>query len=560
MVAKTKNTPPQGATLIDRFLQEQQQLTAVDRFSSWHEQEDTPAQAKHYKALLPAEPPKEGQQYAFDVDLDACSGCKSCVTACHNQNGLDDGEAWRDVGVLVGGSTALPVIQHVTSACHHCIEPACLEGCPVLAYDKDPVTGIVKHLDDQCIGCQYCVFKCPYDVPKYNKQLGIVRKCDMCSDRLAADEAPACVAACPNEAIRITVVDQAQVVEDCETNTFLPGAPDPDYTLPTTNYHTDRVMPRNLLPADRHSTVTNEPHLPLVAMLVLTQLSVGVFLIDWLAVNVLRLSGDALSRPSHVIVAFVLGMTALAASTLHLGRPLYAFRAIVGLRTSWLSREILAFGVFAGLVSVYAASRAWLQGSAAFVEGLSAAVVIAGVVGVFCSVMIYHDTRRPFWRFGPTAVKFTLTALVLGLATVLVAHLIDSMVYGDAGMSSALRDWGRFLCLSLAGCSVAKLVVEFGILVHLKDRKLTAQRRSAGLLVGPLSRVTLVRVAVGLFGGVVLPLLLAADAVNDVSHGAMRFAAPAVVAIFCLTLLGELLERYSFFAAVVAPRMPGGHA
>jgi len=59
-------------------------------------------------------------------------------------------------------------------------------------------------------------------------------------------------------------------------------------------------------------------------------------------------------------------------------------------------------------------------------------------------------------------------------------------------------------------------------------------------------------------GGVVIPLLLAADAGNAVSHGAMRFAMQAGVFIFLLTMIGELLERYLFFAAVVAPKMPGG--
>ena len=77
---------------------------------------------------------------------------------------------------------AEPYQQTVTTACHHCVEPACLEGCPVLAYEKDAETGIVRHLDDQCIGCQYCVLKCPYDVPKYSAKRGIVRKCDMCYD------------------------------------------------------------------------------------------------------------------------------------------------------------------------------------------------------------------------------------------------------------------------------------------------------------------------------------------------------------------------------------------
>ena len=147
------------------------------------------------------------------------------MTACHSLNGLDPGEIWRDVGMLHGGTSELPVMQHVTAACHHCIDPACLNACPVMAYEKNPLTGIVKHLDDQCIGCQYCIFACPYDVPKYNKKKGIIRKCDMCSSRLAVGEAPACVQACPHQAIRITIAVRQDVIESCQTNQFLPGAP-----------------------------------------------------------------------------------------------------------------------------------------------------------------------------------------------------------------------------------------------------------------------------------------------------------------------------------------------
>ena len=184
-----------------------------------------PLQARYYRDLIPLNAPKQGEQYAFEVDLDSCSGCKACVTACHNLNGLDEDEVWRKVGLLSGGSSQLPVIQHVSTACHHCVEPACMEGCPVLAYEKDPITGIVRHLDDQCIGCQYCVLKCPYDVPRYSKKMGIVRKCDMCSSRLAVGEAPACVQACPNEAIRITVVNKEAVSAKAAANLFLPGRP-----------------------------------------------------------------------------------------------------------------------------------------------------------------------------------------------------------------------------------------------------------------------------------------------------------------------------------------------
>ena len=195
-------------TLVDEFLAEQGCTSAVERFSTAHDRLDAsaaPTQARWYRDLLPASAPGPGQQYAFEVDLDACSGCKACVAACHSLNGLDEGEAWRDVGLLVGtGDNAL--LQPVTTGCHHCAEPGCLEGCPVDAYSKDPVTGVVQHHDDQCIGCSYCTLTCPYEVPQYDAGRGIVRKCDLCHDRLAEGEAPACVQACPTEAIRIAIV------------------------------------------------------------------------------------------------------------------------------------------------------------------------------------------------------------------------------------------------------------------------------------------------------------------------------------------------------------------
>ncbi len=199
----------EGRTLIDDLLADEQLLTPVATFSRKHERQTLPAQAKYYSDLIPLSSPAPGEQYAFAVDLDACTGCKACVTACHNLNGLDDDETWRDVGVLFGGTVLEPVQQTITTACHHCVDPACMNGCPVNAYDKDPVTGIVRHLDDQCIGCQYCIWKCPYDVPKYSKKRGIVRKCDMCASRLAVREAPACVQACPTEAITITLVNKS---------------------------------------------------------------------------------------------------------------------------------------------------------------------------------------------------------------------------------------------------------------------------------------------------------------------------------------------------------------
>jgi Fe-S-cluster-containing dehydrogenase component/DMSO reductase anchor subunit len=534
----------------------------VERFSQLHESNDLPAQAKYYAALMPASAPKPGQQYAFEVNLDGCSGCKACVTACHTLNGLDGDETWRDVGLLHGGDSDLPVLQHVTAACHHCLDPACLNVCPVKAYEKEPATGIVRHLDDQCIGCQYCMLACPYDVPKYNRRLGIVRKCDMCSERLDVGEAPACVQACPNRAIRITVVGQHEVIENCQTGQFLHGGPDPTFTLPTTNYTTRRVLPRNMVPADYYTVRPEHAHLPLVFMLVLTQLSVGAFLVGLVLDYCAGQSPAATVRPLHSAAALIFAMTALGASVLHLGRPLYAFRALIGLCNSWLSREILAFGIFAVLATAYSVA-VWQPslrltdspgGTQPAVRALGTGVIVAGLCGVGCSVMIYQCTQRSFWNGSATALKFLFTTLILGsAATVLTSAaagwlerltLRDSLANGGFGL---LR-----LLVALAG---TKLLFEFAFLRHLRDRRNTLAKRSAILLTGPLARASLCRFGLGFLGGVLLPGLALLDSSAASSNQVvMGFV---FVASFAACLAGELLERYLFFTAVVAPRMPG---
>ncbi len=541
----------EGPTLIELLLREQQQLSAVEQFSRDHNL--APDQAKYYSKLLPASPPGAGQQYAFEVDLDRCSGCKACVTACHAMNGLDERETWRDVGLLIGGTTANPIMQHVTTACHHCLEPGCLIACPVDAYEKDPLTGIVKHLDDQCFGCQYCTLACPYDVPKYHREKGIVRKCDLCADRLAVGEAPACAQACPHEAIAIQVVNVAEVRENAEADPFLPAAPEPYLTLPTTTYKTSRVFPRNLLPADYYSLNPQHPHWPLIVMLVLTQLSVGAFAVGMALDFLLDSSLMKTFRPIHATIALGFGLTALAASTLHLGRPQFAFRAIIGLRHSWLSREIVAFGAFAGAACLYSAA-AWYPGVPDFViRALGWAVFAAGFAGVFCSVMIYAFTRREFWSFSRSATKFFSTSVLLGLAAAWLSILILGLLRDQSGADRLIQAHGGNLARALMFASAFKLAYEGFLFQHLFAWRNSALKRSALLTVGPLLNVTFARFALGFLGGIAMPAFLLQEAGQ-----ADRIATTIVVAmIFAACFAGEILERYQYFAAVSAPRMPG---
>jgi formate dehydrogenase iron-sulfur subunit len=523
--------------LIDELLAEQQRLTPVERFAKRHDRADLPAQARYYRDLIPSALPTRRQQYAFAVDLDVCSGCKACVSACHSLNGLEENETWRDVGLITGSESGKPYLQTVTTACHHCLEPACLEGCPVLAYDKHPETGIVRHLDDQCIGCQYCTMKCPYDVPKYSHRLGIVRKCDMCTDRLTVGEAPACVQACPHEAIVIRLVDVAEVNATTSAGTqIVPGAFDSAYTKPTTKYFSKRGIPKNAEPADEHALRLEHPHWPLIIMLLFSQLAVGVFLI----VAVMAMVSGSSSPP--VALAATIGFAALhaglGASVFHLGRPLGAWRFFLGLRTSWMSREILAFAIFA-LVAFVGTALCWIIPDSVYTRAGLAGAAVVGLMAVFTSVMIYADTRRAWWALASTAARFYGATVVLGATA--VAAVLSTIAASEATFRVAM-------VFSIAARTIFFIWETLRSMRAVGDFS-SPSHRSEKTIRTLLPWFGWVRLGVFVLGTLVsMVALIASGPVSSLAAGlALAFA-----------LFAHLLERFGFFTAVVAPRMPGG--
>src|SRR6185312_13197148 len=100
----------------------------------------------------------------------------------------------------------------------------------------------------------------------------------------------------------------------------------------------------------------------LILMTVFTQMAVGAITAMSASES---LAGSAIARMQAAAVVLI-ALFALGASTLHLGRPIYAFRALSMWRRSWLSREVLFFSLFsmaaiayAGLLWIHAASAAY---------------------------------------------------------------------------------------------------------------------------------------------------------------------------------------------------------
>jgi formate dehydrogenase iron-sulfur subunit len=152
------------------------------------------------------------------VDLVRCMGCRSCQVAC---------KAWNDnageITLCLGcydnppdySADTWSLIQFnevelgsdlhwvfIKRQCFHCEHPACASACPVQALHKQE-NGPVVYDAGRCIGCRYCMVACPFHVPRtdFNEVLPLIEKCTFCADRLSEGLEPACVKACPTDAL-----------------------------------------------------------------------------------------------------------------------------------------------------------------------------------------------------------------------------------------------------------------------------------------------------------------------------------------------------------------------
>ncbi len=167
----------------------------------------------------PAPGIRRSPEYAKLVDISRCIGCKGCEVACKEWNELrieptfnfGSYQSHQDLSPDTWLLMRFKEIQDQETgslewlikkdACLHCEEPGCLYACPAPGAIVQYENGIVDFNQEHCIGCQYCVSGCPFDIPRFNAETRKVYKCNMCVDRVEAGLEPACVKTCPTNAI-----------------------------------------------------------------------------------------------------------------------------------------------------------------------------------------------------------------------------------------------------------------------------------------------------------------------------------------------------------------------
>jgi len=166
------------------------------------------------------------------VDVTTCIGCKACEVACVEWNAYPFRETtfnntyqtmpdteWNYYNLIrfnehqfADGSFGWLMRK---DQCMHCADPGCLRACPADGAIVQYTNGIVDFNQENCIGCQYCLTGCPFNIPKFNSESKKVFKCTLCSDRVNVGLEPACIKACPTGCLHFgTKADMKELAEN----------------------------------------------------------------------------------------------------------------------------------------------------------------------------------------------------------------------------------------------------------------------------------------------------------------------------------------------------------
>lgn len=473
----------------------------------------------------------------FLFDLNRCTGCNACELACSTENELGWGRSWREVVPFNPERQPGMPSFHLSVACHHCEEAPCLSQCPTLAITRDPETGAVLVDEGRCIGCRYCSWVCPYDVPRFDESSSVMTKCTSCNHRLHEGKEPACVEACPTAALGWGPLEGDPTVRGFPTANvgarirFTPLRRDAEraastWELPAEVAEFYGSTSRGVVAGAADSLADANPSAAALAgtgvptrvgqtslrseapLWLFTTGAAG--LVGWIL---------AAARGAVAVNPFVfasLAAVTLALSTFHLGRPLRAWRAISNLRRSRLSREIGAYGAFLGGGVLMLIRGGQPPAALALLTG------VLGLIALFSMDRVY-DPVRP-----------------AGGGRL---HSADVVLTGPLFASVLLHATGAFMVLA-----------SIKLILYARDAMRARRSPGAGGSAGPgarsgVTRVVVVRGVLRVGVGLILPPLL-----WSLWPGLWPgWAALSVAA-------GELLDRAEFYQGLeISPPLVAHH-
>jgi|WetSurMetagenome_2_1015567.scaffolds.fasta_scaffold03296_8 Fe-S-cluster-containing dehydrogenase component/DMSO reductase anchor subunit len=396
----------------------------------------------------------------FLFDHTRCVACNACTAACILENGWSihprvvysyNSEAFQSLPVL-----------NLSLACNHCETATCLEGCPSASYFRDTLTGAVIIESTRCIGCKYCKWNCPYDAPKFDTENRVIEKCNFCYTLLNDSISPACTTSCPTGALKFGDLT------DTVSENIPPWFPDKQLNPSIKFISGMNEIPLRIFPEEsfergiqqsllKTKSITGE--LSLLLFSFLTTLSVGI-LISSLIWG---------TFPSIIVQSTFLLLAGLI-SLSHLGKPLRAWRAVINLKRSPLSREIVLFGIYflISLITVF--------------FQLPGMLIVSSMIGLILlisidSVYVYSDKRKSTILHSGQAfltslliVSF-LTRSILPFVFIAIIKLISSsylmIINKNNGMFPGIRFVRIALLIITGSCLVSSISSTDPVLISL---------------------------------------------------------------------------------------------
>lgn len=401
----------------------------------------------------------------FIFDKNKCVGCSACAVACINQNGFQSPEKWRNISESHAAHSPGIPLYYLSLACNHCDDSPCLYNCPANAYHKDQKTGAVIHDENKCIGCKYCTWACPFDAPKYYYNEGVIHKCTFCYERIDDGLKPACANLCPTGALDFQKTKFTS--EESAVSSPVPVNVGANIKIVELRKKEAPLIDPGLFKMT-HNYIDKKPDQKITAV---KEIPLLLFTFVISVLTALFSSGitDNFTFYGKTGI-FLTAVFASGLSLLHLGRKERAWRSVINLKKSWLSREIAAYSVWMG---------------ALFLDFfvLSLPLILKISVSLLLVVAVDMLYTRAMWKWktsfhpGNTfLISLNILTLLLGLPYLLVIILIlrSVLLISHSGSYSHRLAVGLLILaapflLTIAGINVTLLVV-ICILVELYFR------------------------------------------------------------------------------------------